>query len=223
MNRPHRRKVALLIALVVVLTQSQAHLAFAGLGPGGLTTGDLTYHGTAVMPNPTNYLIFWLPGGSSFEPAGSAYTDGQFEGLEQHYFQDVCGTPYYNTLTPLSFDPANPTAPVVQGGPILNACSYGGSWVDTSVYPHAGSTADPLVDGDIQNAISRAHGQPELGVGAERRVLRLHGVWDPGMPVQRWHLYVPTSSKRAGVLRIPWHRAGEQRGVRLRLGRQQRL
>ena len=156
MNHLPRRKSILIAALIVLLFQTQAHPASAAIRSDGLVTGELTYHGGNVMPNPTNYLIFWLPSGRSFEPSGSAYTDAQFEGLMQQYFQDVCGTKYYNVLTPLSFDPANPTDPVVSHGPIQNSCSYGGSWVDTTAYPHAGSQADPLNDGDIRNAIQRA-------------------------------------------------------------------
>jgi hypothetical protein len=43
------------------------------------------------------------------------------------------------------------------GGPALgNTCSFGGFWTDTTAYPHAGTTADPLVSTDIQDSVDRA-------------------------------------------------------------------
>src|SRR5947209_7054649 len=177
-------KIVLLIALVLALTQAQVHPAAAAIRSDGLVTGELTYHGGNVLKDPTNYLIFWLPGGQSFEPAGSAYNDGQFEGLLQQYFQDVCGTEFYNILTPLSFDPNNPTNPVIPPGPgaIQNHCNYGGSWVDTTAYPQAGTATQStaLNDGDIHNAIARARaanpGWTQQGAFAEYFVYTGFGI-----------------------------------------------
>jgi len=109
----------------------------SGIGFSG--TNPLTYHGGSVMRDPVNYLIFWQPTGQSF-PAG--YQTGI-----RRYFQDIGGTPYYNEVTQYGDS---------SGQPVPNHTTYGGTWVDTNAFPHAGTTADPLTDGDIQGAVNDA-------------------------------------------------------------------
>jgi hypothetical protein len=141
--------------------------AFDAPALAAYTTGDMTYHGGSVMPNPTNYVIFWLPGGQSFEPNGNAFTSTNFENLVAQYFGDICPSQYYNILTLYSTDPANGNK-TVKDGPIQNACTYGGSYVDTTAYPHSGAadTSNALTDSDIQASIGRARAaNPSWGTG----------------------------------------------------------
>jgi hypothetical protein len=104
------------------------------------TTTDLLYHGGPVMRNPVNYLIFWDPAGGTTFPAG-------FQAGMQRFFEDIGATPFYNINTQY-----NDTS----GVPVPNAASFGGSWTDTTAFPHAGTIADPLTDGDIQGAVTAA-------------------------------------------------------------------
>ena len=82
------------------------------------TTSNLTYHGGSVMRTNTNYAIYWLPAGTSY--------DSNYESLINRYFSDVAhdsdrssnvyavaGQYYDNT------------------GPIAYNSTFGGSWVDT--------------------------------------------------------------------------------------------
>jgi hypothetical protein len=102
------------------------------------------------MPTSTTYAIFWLPPGRHFPFDGN---DASFEAGVAHFFQDIGGTHYYNIVTQYSTDAqGNP----VKNGPILNQSSYGGSWIDTTAYPHAGSTQDPLQLSDYRAAVLRA-------------------------------------------------------------------
>ena len=103
------------------------------------STTNMSYHGGPVMRSPVNYLIFWQPSGTAF---ATNYTT-----LNQRYFQDVGGTPFYNVVTQYG-DSSGVTVP--------NAASYGGTWVDTNAFPHAGTNADPVTDGDLQTAVNDA-------------------------------------------------------------------
>src|SRR5690348_8995046 len=106
------------------------------LTPGGTITFDLAacvrgcstfrYHRGSVVNDLTAYLLFWLPNGYTFEPNGSS---SRYERLMEQYFQDVGGTPFYNTLTQYY---------ATVTGPIRNVVTLGGSYVDTQPYPQAG-------------------------------------------------------------------------------------
>jgi hypothetical protein len=131
-------------------------LQYAVLKPGAETTLDLPvcaskcptlgFHNGTVMHHLTVYLDFWLPSGYTFEPNGSS---SRFEQLMAQYFQDVGGTPFYNILTQYYDGP---------GGPVRNTVTYGGSYVDTRNYPHAGTQWDPLYDSDIRDEITHVIG-----------------------------------------------------------------
>jgi hypothetical protein len=124
--------------------------AAQGSRPAAAAPPYLTYHGGEVMPTSTTYAIFWLPAGRHFQPDGN---DAQFEAGVEHFFQDIGGTHYYNLLTQYSKDAqGNP----VKNGPILNQSALGGSWVDTTPYPHAGTAQDPLQLSDYRDAVRRA-------------------------------------------------------------------
>ncbi len=115
-------------------------------GPAFDGTTDMTYHGGPVMRNVTNYLIFWNP---TTQPTGypGAMFDANYRSIIDRYFGDIGSTPYFNILTQYGDS---------TGQPVPNATNLGGDWVDTTTFPHAGTNADPLQDGDIRNAIDRA-------------------------------------------------------------------
>lgn len=112
------------------------------MSPFDVTSTNLVYHGGPVMRSPVNYAIFWQPPGSTPFPSG-------YEAGIQRFFQDVGGTPFYNIVTQYGDS---------SGQPVPNAVSFGGSWTDTNAFPNAGTLADPLTDGDIQQAVSDAIG-----------------------------------------------------------------
>ncbi len=103
----------------------------------------MAYHQGQVMHTQAIYLDFWLPSGATYEPSGG---NARFETLLQRYFHDVGGTPFYGLLTQY-WDTS---------GPVRNHEQLGGVYMDTTPYPHAGTQADPLTDGDIQESILRA-------------------------------------------------------------------
>jgi Phosphate-induced protein 1 conserved region len=123
------------------------------LKPSAATTLDIAacqsncsnfkFHQGTVIHRLTAYLLFWLPSGYALEPDGNS---SRFEHLMEQYFQDVGGTPFYNILSQYYDD---------QGGPVRNAVTLGGSYVDTQPYPQAGTVSDPLLDGDIVHEINR--------------------------------------------------------------------
>jgi hypothetical protein len=121
-------------------TESAWRKAVQASGPTGLdTTSMVTYHGGPVMRDPVNYLIFWQPTGQSF-PAG------YMQGIRR-FFEDIGGTPHYNIITQYGDSTATP---------VPNHTTYGGTWTNTNAFPHAGTGADPLTDGDIQTAVDDA-------------------------------------------------------------------
>jgi uncharacterized repeat protein (TIGR01451 family) len=113
--------------------RAQAHLPNA---PS--PTANMTYHGGSVMRQFHAYAIYWDPNNNL--PAS-------FRTLVNRYFQDIGGTPFYNVNTQYSDGSGN----------IQNIADLGGTWLDTgNAYPHAGSGADPLTDGDIRAEVNRA-------------------------------------------------------------------
>ncbi len=103
----------------------------------------MTYHQGAVMHTATIYIDFWLPKGQNFEPDGN---NARFESLVKQYASDVGGTPFYNLLTQY-WD---------TGGPVRNNMRFGGAYVDTTPYPHAGTPGDPITDEEVQASAERA-------------------------------------------------------------------
>jgi hypothetical protein len=112
-------------------------------------TTDMTYHGGSVMRNVTNYVIFWSPTTlpAMYTANVGAPFDPNFFQIVDRYFNDIGGTPYYNVLTQFGDN---------SGNAVPNAATYGGHWIDTTTFPHAGTNADPLQDGDIRASIDRA-------------------------------------------------------------------
>lgn len=134
------------------LANDNAPLYHVAVAPAATTSADMetcdphcpsfSYHNGTVMHSFTAYVIFWLPSGAALEPGGN---NSRFESLVERYFRDIGGTPFYNILTQY-WD---------KDGPISGAATFGGSFVDTTPYPHAGTQSDPLYDEDIQGTIHR--------------------------------------------------------------------
>lgn len=105
------------------------------------STSPLVQGSGPIMQEPTNYLIFWQPTGTDF-PAG-------YEAAIQRFFQDVSGTPYLKIETQYCDTSGNCPKGISH---------YGGTWTDTNAYPAPddGSTAHPLSDGDMQQAVQDA-------------------------------------------------------------------
>jgi hypothetical protein len=127
------------------------HATAGGLIRAASSGGNLVLNqgnpGGEVQHNPTFYAIFWLPSGAHFEENTSTYNgDPNYENLMARYLTDSDQT----TL-------ANVVAQYYDGsGPILPHYTYGGSWTDTTAYPHSGSAFDPLQDSNYQDAVNRA-------------------------------------------------------------------
>jgi uncharacterized repeat protein (TIGR01451 family) len=113
--------------------------------PAANSSNDLPAGSGPIMPSTTIYYDFWLPTGQTYE--GTAAGDTNYENLLTRWAQDVGGTQYHNLVT--QYFGTN--------GTISNTVSFGASWVDTgTAYPHAGTTGDPLHDGDIQTEVHNA-------------------------------------------------------------------
>ncbi|GAC1634671.1 MAG: hypothetical protein NVS4B2_21590 [Chloroflexota bacterium] len=100
-----------------------------------------------IMPSATVYYVFWLGTAAGATYEGSAAGNTNYESLLARFASDLGATQYHNLVTQYSGS----------NGTISNNVSLGGSWVDTTnAYPHAGTTADALQDGDIQAEVARA-------------------------------------------------------------------
>lgn len=102
------------------------------------STSNLTYNGGPVMLTTVTYTIFWAP---AAHPIASDY-----QSLINRFFTEVGGSGLYNVMTQYH-DNANH---------IQNSSSLGGTWIDTTPYPHAGTLVDPLKDEDIRASVLRA-------------------------------------------------------------------
>jgi uncharacterized repeat protein (TIGR01451 family) len=105
---------------------------------------DLPAGSGSIMPSMNIHYVFWLPTGDHFESDDAG--DTNYENLLIQFAKDWGSNQYHNLLT--QYNGTN--------GTIGNTVTYGGMWVDTSAYPHAGTTADPLQDGDIQKEVASA-------------------------------------------------------------------
>lgn len=101
------------------------------------STSNLAYNGGPVMQSTVTYTIFWSP---AAHPITSDY-----EALINRFFTEVGGSSLYNIMTQY-YDNASH---------IQNSSAFGGTWVDTTPYPHAGDVVDPLKDEDIRASVLR--------------------------------------------------------------------
>jgi hypothetical protein len=102
--------------------------------------GNLLYFGGPVMHTVTAYTIFWEPSGHSI--------DSGYQSLLNRYFGDIGGSNMYSIVTQYYDNPGTVH--------LQNVSTLGGTWVDSTPYPHAGSSSDPLQDADIQASVTRA-------------------------------------------------------------------
>jgi uncharacterized repeat protein (TIGR01451 family) len=116
---------------------------------------DPGYHHGRVIHHAVAYTIFWLPAGHHFEPLATPASDAAYEQRLNRFLQDVGGSRYYALVTQYPD----------QDGPPSNSVTLGGTDVDTATaYPHAGTSADPLSDGDVRAEVvrvARRHGWVE--------------------------------------------------------------
>jgi|SRR5579884_322600 len=139
---PKRLGPAYQIIAALLLVASAAIIAPHVAG-GSPSVDNLASSGGMVMPSTTTYAIYWLPSGDTFEPSGS---DSRYESLTQQFLTDVGGTNLYNIVVQY---------PDGSGNPPDNSSTLGGSYVDTSAYPKAGTEAAPLLDADIRAEVSQ--------------------------------------------------------------------
>jgi len=107
---------------------------------------DPGYHHGRVMHHAVAYTIFWLPAGRHFEPLGAPTGDAAYEQRLDRFLQDVGGSRYFALLTQYPDQAGQAGGTVALGGSVVDAAS---------VYPHAGTAADPLSDGDVRAEVAR--------------------------------------------------------------------
>jgi hypothetical protein len=93
-----------------------------------------------IMPTTSTYLIFWLPSGFHY---GDANGDAAYESAMQTFFKDVGGTQILNTTTQYPGNNGTPS----------DTSNYVTSVVDTTAFPHAGTVADPVTQGDLNQEV----------------------------------------------------------------------
>ena len=128
------------------------------------TSNNMTYHTGSVMLTFTAYAIYWGPGTHTIPST--------YQALLDRWFSDLGGSSLYNIVTQY-YEGSVPTH-------MQNVATFGGSWVDTiNPYPHAGTGADPLTDGDIQAEVARAitaNGWPRGGLNVGFFVFTARGI-----------------------------------------------
>jgi uncharacterized repeat protein (TIGR01451 family) len=141
------------------VTPGQPHVlhprGWAGGGTGGSASGASIYSSTdnlppgpgallpgTVMHSTRIFLVFWSPNGTLKQ----SYKD-----MLTRFVNDLGGTTFLNIVTQY-YDNS-----IVGPDYIHNVVTLGGVYTDaTSAYPHAGTGADPLQDGDIQGEVDHA-------------------------------------------------------------------
>ena len=122
--------------------------ATAAQTPAANPGNDMTNHGGKVMTTAVVYNVFWLPSGQHFESAATAASDTAYENLLNRFFGAVGNSDLMQIMRQY---------PGSNGTPNLGPTNrLAGSYTDTTAYPHAGTTADPLTDADIHAAATRA-------------------------------------------------------------------
>ena len=112
--------------------------------PAPDSSQDLPAGSGQVMTSTTIYYVWWLPTGQHYE--SSAAGDTNYENLLIQWAQDLGSSQFLNLISQYSGT----------NGTVGTSVTYGGGWTDTAAYPHAGSTGDPLTDGDIQSEVASA-------------------------------------------------------------------
>jgi hypothetical protein len=121
---------------------------------GAQSVNVVTDHGGPVMQAPTVFLIFWLPSGFHYDSSSTAAADTTYESLMSRFFTDMSGSNYLNIMSqyPGVCGPPN----ISNQTPCFGGVTVGGTTIDTSAYTtHAGTTASPLSDADMQAEVRR--------------------------------------------------------------------
>ena len=105
---------------------------------------DLLAGSGQVMTSTTIYYVFWLPTGLHYE--ADAAGDTNYENLLTRWANDLGSSQFLNLISQYSGT----------NGTVGTSVTFGGSWTDATAYPHAGTTADPLTDSDIQTEVKSA-------------------------------------------------------------------
>jgi hypothetical protein len=120
---------------------------------------DVSYNGGPVLSQGTAYIIFGHPPvvgkPTSFEDAGSAASDANYEQTITDYFQHVQGTGFADILAQYSVSAGE----YVKGGPLGDSSlNFGGVYDDTTHgYPSGvGPNSLKLYDSDIQHEVQSA-------------------------------------------------------------------
>jgi hypothetical protein len=109
-----------------------------------LAVDNLTNPGNGeIMPTTHTHLIFWLPAGFHYSGGTTAASDLAYETQITAYFNDVGGSQILNTTTQY---PGNNGTPA-------DTSDLASSVVDTTAFPHAGTTADPVTQTDLNNQV----------------------------------------------------------------------
>lgn len=114
------------------------------------------YQGGPTMQGPISvFLIFWEPTGLSYDST-TATSDAAFRTLIPSFFANLTPSPYFNILTQYygSCQTNSSNSCVVPNA--IGTVTVGGTFVDTTAYPKPGTTANPLQDSDIRDAVNRA-------------------------------------------------------------------
>lgn len=172
------RKSAARVFLLAIFATAMASTARA----------DLQDNGGPVMRDTIHaFFIYWTPTGVVLD---NALPDGvgNFQSLEQRFFDDVANTDYMNIATQY---PGHCSGIRCVLSNDSSSVAFGGSWVDTQAYPThgigstAGTQTNPLSDADIQAEVSRAIDQNHWTADANAIFFVVTGVFSSsGNPVE---------------------------------------
>ena len=149
-----------------------ATIAAAILGGGAAQAagvGNMTNHGGPLLESPSVYAILWLPSGRHIDPSGS---DTTIESRLQDTVDNLSGTHYLG---------------VVKQYGATDQVHWGGLWIDSTAYPHAGTTADPLQVSDYADSV--------------RRAMAANG-WQPGLD-KLYLVFTAAGTEACGLSTLP--------------------
>ena len=138
-------KSRLRLSIVVALLA----LVFTVVPVSSAAPGDLTSHRGPVVRVASVFVIFWLPAGRRFD---TRLSDAGFESFVRGGLAALGPSAWWRTLSQYQ----------------VGSLAVGGSWVDTTAYPHAGTRADPLQTSDYRAAVRRALAANHWRVGMNR-------------------------------------------------------
>jgi hypothetical protein len=150
------------VALVIVAA------AIVFVSGAQASVGDMSNHGGPELESPNVYVVVWLPAGRHIDSGNDAAVESRLHDAIEH----LSGTHFLGVLT--------------QYG-ATNRIQFGGLWVDTTPYPHAGTTGDPLQVSDYANSV--------------RRAMASNG-WQPGLD-KLYLVYTANETEACGLGSLP--------------------